>query len=329
MLAGLPKAPSAYNPIVNPEAGDDAPALHHRPHARERLHHAPSSTTRRAQQSCATARRPKCAVHAEYVAETARQLIFSQYGDEAYTRGLNVYLTLELRPSRWSPTARCARASWTTSGARSTAAPRTTSTCRPTRRSSTRASPRRWPSIPTTTSCKAAVVLEASPKKVVAVLQSGEAITVTGDGPEAGRPRAWSPKANPKTQIRPRRRRPRSIRGAKGDWSITQLPEVEGAFVALDPRTGAIRAMVGGFDYAKSKFNHVTQAWRQPGSSFKPFIYSAALEKGFTPATVDQRRAAVLRRRRHRQPAVGAEELRRQVRRADVDAARRWRSRRT
>ena len=76
------------------------------------------------------------------------------------------------------------------------------------------------------------------------------------------------------------------IRGAKGDWCITQLPEVEGAFVALDPRTGAVRAMVGGFDYSKSKFNHVTQAWRQPGSSFKPFIYSAALEKGFTPATV-------------------------------------------
>jgi penicillin-binding protein 1A len=64
------------------------------------------------------------------------------------------------------------------------------------------------------------------------------------------------------------------------------LPEVEGAFVAMDPRTGAIRALVGGFDFGKNKFNHVTQAWRQPGSSFKPFIYSAALEKGFTPATV-------------------------------------------
>ncbi|MBU0745788.1 MAG: penicillin-binding protein, partial [Gammaproteobacteria bacterium] len=69
-------------------------------------------------------------------------------------------------------------------------------------------------------------------------------------------------------------------------WEITQLPEVEGAFVALDPRTGAIRALVGGFDFDKNKFNHVTQAWRQPGSSFKPFIYSAALEKGFTPATI-------------------------------------------
>jgi penicillin-binding protein 1A len=131
---------------------------------------------------------------------------------------------------------------------------------------------------------KAAIATEVGPKKVVAVLQSGEAVTVVGDGlkPVAS---GLVAKGNPKTQIRPGAVI-RLIRNAKGDWSITQLPEVEGAFVAIDPRTGAVRAMVGGFDYSKSKFNHVTQAWRQPGSSFKPFIYSAALEKGFTPATV-------------------------------------------
>jgi penicillin-binding protein 1A len=78
----------------------------------------------------------------------------------------------------------------------------------------------------------------------------------------------------------------RAVRGAKGEWTLTQQPEVEGAFVSMEPQTGAIRALVGGFDFGKSKFNHVTQAWRQPGSSFKPFIYSAALEKGFTPSTV-------------------------------------------
>jgi penicillin-binding protein 1A len=78
----------------------------------------------------------------------------------------------------------------------------------------------------------------------------------------------------------------RVARTNKDSWEITQLPEVEGAFVAMDPRDGAIKALVGGFDFGKNKFNHVTQAWRQPGSSFKPFIYSAALEKGFTPATV-------------------------------------------
>jgi penicillin-binding protein 1A len=78
----------------------------------------------------------------------------------------------------------------------------------------------------------------------------------------------------------------RAVKGPKDSWMLTQLPEVEGAFVSIDPRSGDVLAMGGGFDYAKNKFNHVTQAWRQPGSSFKPFIYSAALEKGFTPATV-------------------------------------------
>ena len=131
---------------------------------------------------------------------------------------------------------------------------------------------------------RAAVVLEASPRKVVAALQDGEEISVTGDGlrPVAS---GLGDKAAPKKQIR-RGAVVRVLKNAKGQWSLTQVPEVEGAFVALDPVSGSIRALVGGFDFAKSKFNHVTQAWRQPGSSFKPFIYSAALEKGFTPATV-------------------------------------------
>jgi penicillin-binding protein 1A len=131
---------------------------------------------------------------------------------------------------------------------------------------------------------RAAVVLDASPKKVVAMLQSGESISVSGDGLKPVQS-GLTDKAGPKKQIR-RGAVVRAIHGPKGDWTLTQLPEVEGAFVSIDPKTGAVRALVGGFDYRKSKFNHVTQAWRQPGSSFKPFIYSAALEKGFTPATV-------------------------------------------
>jgi penicillin-binding protein 1A len=69
-------------------------------------------------------------------------------------------------------------------------------------------------------------------------------------------------------------------------WHIVELPKVESALVALNPENGAITALVGGFDYKKNKFNHATQARRQPGSSFKPFVYSAALEKGFTPASI-------------------------------------------
>ena len=66
----------------------------------------------------------------------------------------------------------------------------------------------------------------------------------------------------------------------------TQLPQAEAALVSLDPADGAVRSLVGGFDFNRNKYNHVTQAMRQPGSSFKPFIYSAALEKGYTPATI-------------------------------------------
>ena len=117
------------------------------------------------------------------------------------------------------------------------------------------------------------------------MLPTGEAVTITGEGLKPATSalvrQGESEDADPAAA-----RSSGSSQCAKGDWAITQLPEVEGAFVAIDPRTGAVRAMVGGFDYSKSKFNHVTQAWRQPGSSFKPFIYSASLEKGFTPATV-------------------------------------------
>jgi penicillin-binding protein 1A len=129
-----------------------------------------------------------------------------------------------------------------------------------------------------------AVVISADPKKISAMRQNGETLEIVGDGLKPAQS-GLSDKAPPNIKLRPGAVI-RVAKLAKGGWEITQLPEVEGAFVAIDPRDGSIRALVGGFDFAKNKFNHVTQAWRQPGSSFKPFIYSAALEKGFTPATV-------------------------------------------
>jgi penicillin-binding protein 1A len=129
-----------------------------------------------------------------------------------------------------------------------------------------------------------AVELDANPKKIQAVRQNGEVIDITGDGLKPAQS-GLSDKAAANIKIR-RGAVIRVVQTPKQTWEITQLPEVEGAFVAIDPRDGSIKAMVGGFDFAKNKFNHVTQAWRQPGSSFKPFIYSAALERGVTPATV-------------------------------------------
>ena len=282
MLAGLPKAPSAYNPITNPKR-----ATQRQLYIIERM--LDNGFITQEQHDSARAqqlkyRRPsEVAVHAEYVAETARQLVYSQYGDEAYARGLNVHLTVD-------------------SGEQMTAYRALRKGIMDYERRQVYRGPEDYVNLPADArdmdtrisealadhpdngELRAAVALEANPKKVVVALQSGDHITVTGDGlrPVTS---GLAVKGNPQTQIR-RGAVVRLIQSPKGDWSLTQLPEVEGAFVAVDPNTGAIRAMVGGFDYAKNKFNHVTQAWRQPGSSFKPFIYSAALEKGFTPATV-------------------------------------------
>jgi penicillin-binding protein 1A len=282
MLAGLPKAPSAYNPVANPKR-----ATTRQRYIINRMFETGFITEAQHDEALAQALRYRSQadtpVHAEFVAEMARQLVYQQYGDEAYTRGLNVELTInsadqmvayralrrglmdyELRQIYRGPEAyvdlpadpalidgRVAEA---------------------------------LADHPDNDDVRAAVVLEASPRKVTAMLQSGDSIAVTGDGlkPVAS---GLSDKAGPKTQIR-RGAVVRALRGPKGDWQLTQLPEVEGALVAMDPRSGALRALVGGFDFGKNKFNHVTQAWRQPGSSFKPFIYSAALEKGFTPATI-------------------------------------------
>ncbi len=282
MLAGLPQAPSAYNPISNPRR-----ATARQLHVIDRMLDNGFITTEQrdeARRQPLKYRAPsEMPVHAEYVAEAARQLIFSQYGDEAYTRGLNVYLTIDSADQMVAY--RALRKGIMDYERRQVYRGPEDYIDLP-------ANPREVDARvaeglvdhPDNDELKAAAVLEAGPKKVVAVLQSGESVTIAGDGLKPATS-GLSDKANPKIKIRPGAVI-RVVKGAKGDWTITQLPEVEGAFVAMDPQTGAVRAMIGGFDYSKSKFNHVTQAWRQPGSSFKPFIYSAALEKGFTPATV-------------------------------------------
>ena len=282
MLAGLPKAPSTFNPIANPKrATERQQYIIDRMLVNDLI--TPEQHAAAKAQTLKYRSLSEVPPNAEYVAETARQLIFSQYGEDTYTRGLNVYLTL-------TSTEQLAAYRALRKGIMDY------------ERRQVYRGPEAYADLPgnpkdldarisevlqehpDNDELKAAVTLEAGPKKLVAVLESGESVTVTGEGLRPATS-GLAPKANPKIQIRPGAVI-RLIKNPKGDWSITQLPEVEGAFVALDPQTGAVKAMVGGFDYSKSKFNHVTQAWRQPGSSFKPFIYSAALEKGFTPATV-------------------------------------------
>ena len=282
MLAGLPQAPSAYNPISNPKR-----AARRQQYIIDRMEVNGFITEEQAIAARAEVLRlrppTESAVHAEYVAEAVRQLVASQYGAETTTRGLNVHVTVDAADQAVAYRA-LRRGLLDYERRQHYRGPEDHVDLPSDPKDLDARIAEALADHPDNDELKAAVVLEAGAKKVVAVLQTGESVTVTGDGlkPVAS---GLADKAEPQKQIR-RGAVVRVVRGPKGDWTLTQQPEVEGAFVSINTRTGGIRALVGGFDFGKSKFNHVTQAWRQPGSSFKPFIYSAALEKGFTPLTV-------------------------------------------
>ncbi len=283
MLAGLPKAPSAYNPIINPKR-----ARARQLYIIERMEENGFITAEQAKSSKEEPLKVKTGpdagrVHAEYVAETVRQLVYNQYGDETYTRGLNVYTTL--RATDQTVAYKALRKGIMDYERRQIYRGPEKFIDLPVNPQETEdAIDDALTDNPDNGDVMSAVVLEANPKRILAMRQNSETVEITGDGLKPAQS-GLADKAGPNIKIR-RGALIRVAKTPKNTWEITQLPEVEGAFVALDPRDGSIRALVGGFDFEKNKFNHVTQAWRQPGSSFKPFIYSAALEKGFTPATV-------------------------------------------
>ena len=283
MLAGLPKAPSAYNPISNPKR-----ARARQLHIIDRMEENNFITA----QEAASARKEELKirtgndntrVHAEFVAEMARQLIFAQYGSDAYTRGLNVYTTINAGEQEAAYRA-LRRGIMDYERRQHYRGPEKFVTLPSSPQALEEAIDDILADHPDNGDVLSAMVLEASARKIVAMRPNGDSIEITGEGLKPVQS-GLSDKAPPNLKIR-RGAVIRIAKTAKGTWEATQLPEVEGAFVAIDPRTGSIKALVGGFDFDKNKFNHATQAWRQPGSSFKPFIYSAALEKGFTPATV-------------------------------------------
>ncbi len=281
MLAGLPKAPSAYNPIANPR----------RAHIRQQYiidrmlengfitaeqHQAAKAEKLKIRQATAVD------TGADYAAEAARLMLVQRFGDELYSRGLQV--TLTVRADEQAVAYRALRRGLLDFERRQFyRGPEAFVDLPQDPKLLDARVAEALAEHPANGELASGVVLEASPRRVLVMLQSGDTVTVTGEGLKPVGT-GLAERAEPKIQIR-RGAVVRLVQGSKGDWTLTQVPEVEGALVALDPRTGFIRTMVGGFDFNKNKFNHVTQAWRQPGSSFKPFIYSAALEKGFTPGT--------------------------------------------
>lgn len=283
MLAGLPKAPSAFNPISNPKR-----ARARQLYIIDRMldNGFIDEATAQAAKAAPVRIRPTsqiARVKGDYAAEMVRQAIVAQYGPDAYTRGLNITTTIHSADQQAAY--RALRAGLMDFERRQHyRGPEKFVTLPESPADTDEVIDETLADHPDNGEVLAAVVLAATPKRVVVTRQDGQPIEITGEGLKPVQS-GLSDKAPPHIKLR-RGAVVRILQSSKGHWELTQLPDVEGAFVALNPRTGAIRALVGGFDFQKSKFNHVTQAWRQPGSSFKPFVYSAALEKGIAPATV-------------------------------------------
>ncbi len=283
MLAGLPKAPSRYNPVVNPKR-----AKIRQQYVLRRMHDLKYITDAEYKAALAQPLAVKRDVHntevnADFAAEMVRQAMFERYQEAIYSSGMKVYTTL--RKADQEAANQALRQGVLDYD----------------RRHGYRG-PEGFVELPVgaanmeerledaladadeSNGLVPAIVLEAGPKQVKCYIKGGETAQIGNEGLKFVL-KNLSDNVSPKTRLR----RGALIRVQKDDrvgWQILQLPQIESALVSVVPQDGAIHALVGGFDFNRSKFNHVTQAWRQPGSSFKPFIYSAALEKGLTAATV-------------------------------------------
>jgi penicillin-binding protein 1A len=285
MLAGLPKAPSAYNPVANPERA----RLRQR-YVLRRMHELEfidNAQLAQAQQTILAVKRDTndFGITADHAAEMARQMAIGMFPDDVYSRGYRVITTLT-RADQLAAHASLRRAVLDYDRRHGYRGAEAYINMQGIQSDQDEGLEELLSDINDSADLLPAIVLEADNTHVSAYLRGGEILKISGDGLKFSA-RMIDDKAPPNKRLR----RGAIIRVQKIDksgknWQIVQLPDVEAAFVAASPTDGAIRALVGGVDYNRNKFNHVTQAWRQPGSSFKPFIYSAALEKGFTPASV-------------------------------------------
>lgn len=283
MLAGLPKAPSANNPITNPTR-----AKQRQQYILLRMKQLGYITdqeyeTAKNEEIKVKSSRNEFNVHAQYVAEMVRMMVYDQYKDETYTRGLNVYTTITQRDQEAAYQA-VRRGVMDYDRRHGYRGPEGQMVIPASKEVFADAIEDELARYPDSDGISSAVVLEASPRLVRAVLSSGKEISISGSGLSfAASALASSASGNKRIK---RGSIIRIAQDASGNWNIVQMPQIEAAFVSLNPNDGAIKSLVGGFDFTQKKFNHVTQAWRQPGSSFKPFVYSASLEKNFAPASI-------------------------------------------
>ncbi len=282
MLAGLPKAPSAYNPVVNPKrARARQQYILQRMHLLGYISKAEFVQAKNEELKIKT-NSSEFGVHAEYVAEMTRQLVYEQFKEETYTRGLNVFTTIT-KADQDAAYLAVRKGVMDYEKRHGYRGPENYMEIPANKEEAEDAIEVELANHPDSDDLVAAVVLNATPKLITAVLVSGEEIQIEGAGLTFAA-NLLSAKAPPNKRIK-RGAIIRVMQEGK-TWSVIQMPEVQSAFVAANTDDGAIRALVGGFDFNRNKFNHVTQAWRQPGSSFKPFIYSASLEKGLSPSTI-------------------------------------------
>jgi len=287
LLAGLPKAPSRYNPLANPDN-----ALERRAYVLRRMlklgvidetaftesMNAPLGASRHAL---------RYNVDAPYVAEMVRQIMVEKYTESSYADGYHVYTTIRVKDQQAADAAlrKALLAYDRRHGWRGPAGRENTS-----RKTETDSLDELLKDYPNVGNLIPAIIRHTEEQLAVAYIQDGSSI-------ELGLPAvAWAAQQIDEDTLGPGPKRVNEVlrvgdvvyleRVNEEQWMLAQVPEVEGGFVAIDPNNGAILALSGGFDFRRNQYNHATLAQRQPGSSFKPFIYSAALEKGFTPASL-------------------------------------------
>lgn len=286
MLAGIPKAPSNLNPLANQRA-----AQKRRDHVLTRMHDQgyiddATYTAAIAAPLSASYHDIQTEVKAPYVAELVRQQLEQMYGDSIYTDGFKVYTTIDSRLQKYADTsvrdnllAYDQRHGYR--GATSNLGIPSLDNMQTWEKALTK--------VPTVNSLEPAAVVEMTDKTITVLRGNGDLTIIPWSG------LSWARKQINADYLGPVPHRAEQIVNL-GDivriyptstgYQLAQIPKAQAGMVALNPDNGAILAMIGGFDYQISKFNRMTDARRQPGSSFKPFIYSAALEKGYTLATV-------------------------------------------